>query len=327
MEVTAGSAPAATAPSSDSSDTSSESPDQSSGQGKPQADEPWRKVKHRMKSAGEIEEIEYDELVKRAEKYQGSEKRLAEATRKEKAAETEMKRLQKLRDPKDEDFNELIELMGFEKAKKFADRLVWDQIQWDELSDVDKKRILAEQERDALKSDLDKRKADDQRKEQERLFSEADRVITEEVTRVLADAKKQGLSVADLPEAKDLIIDEMLAYISYMDDMEAKGLPIKTPPPSHEDVLRKIQERFDTSSSAYIKRLSVEKIMSLLTKEQLQGLRQAEIDQLYAPIPGMTQGRSKTKEEITDDAPRRKGEKPKMKTDDFFAKMDKRFGG
>lgn len=298
------------------------------GQSKTVPDEPWRKVKHKMKSAGAVEEVDYDELVKRAEKYQGSEKRLAEASRKEKEIESEKKRLERLRDPKNEDFEDLIELIGFDKAKKFADRLVWDQIQWDELSDAEKRRIIAEQERDSLKSDLDKRNAADQKKERERLFTEADRVITEEIERVLTDARSQGLSVADIPEAKDLIIDEMLAYIAYMDKMEAEGLPITTPPPSHEDVLRTIQGRYDTSSSAYIKRLSVEKLMTLLTKEQLTALRQAEIDQLYAPIPGY-QGRSKPqKDQSEKETPRRRtGEKPKMKTDDFFKTMDKRFGG
>lgn len=293
----------------------------------PSPDEPWKKVKHKYKAMGEEHEVDYDELVKRAEKGHGSEKRLAEAARKEKEIESEKARLKKLRDPSDEDFTDLIELMGFDKAKKFADKLVWDQIQWDELPDHEKKRILAEQERDEAKSKLSKREEEDQRRQQEQLFVEADRVINQEITRVLADAKKQGLSVADMPEAKDLIIDEMLAYINYMDEMEAKGLPIQTPPPSHEDVLRKIQERYDTSSGAYVKRLSVEQLMKVLSKEQLSALRQAEIDQLYAPIPGL-QGRStKTQtDDIPTDRPSRKAERI-MKTDDFFKRMDKRYGG
>ena len=287
-----------------------------------QPEEPWKKQKHRYKAAGKEYEVEYDELIKRAEKGHGAEKRFQEASAKEKAFEERMKRM---RDPSNEDFSDLVEMIGFERAKKFADRLVWDSIQWDELPEHEKRRILAEQERDEAKSQLTKRQKEDEERAKQQRFAEADRVISEEISRVLADAKKQGLAVADIPEAKELIIDEMLAYINYMDECEAKGMPIQSPPPSHEDVLRKIQERYDTSSSAYLKRLSVDKLMKVLTKEQLSALRQAEIDQLYAPIPGY-QGRSK--KQAQDDTPPRPSRKPnKMTTDEFFRKLDERYGG
>lgn len=288
-------------------------------------DEPWKKVKHKYKAAGQEYEVDYQELVKRAEKGHGAEKRLAEASKKEKEIEGEKARLQKLRDPNNEDFNDLIDLIGFDKAKKFADRLVWDQIQWSELPDHEKKRILAEQERDEVKSRLSEREDRDKKQQQDEMYRQADKVISDEITRVLSEAKKQGLSVADMPEAKELIIDEMLGYINYMDEMEAKGLPITSPPPSHEDVLRTIQERYDSSSSAYVKRLSAQQLMKLLTKEQLSEMRQAEIDQLYAPIPGL-QGRSEKTQKSDTPKPPRKADRA-MKTDDFFKKMDKRFGG
>lgn len=290
----------------------------------PTPEEPWKKVKHKYKAAGQDYEVDYDELVKRAEKGHGAEKRLAEASQKEK---TVQERLKKLSDPANEDFQDLIELIGFDKAKKFADRLVWDSIQWDELPDHEKRRILAEQERDEAKAKLSKHEQEVQTKQKQQAYAEADRVISEEISRVLAEGKKQGLSVSDIPEIKDMIIDEMLGYINLMDECEAKGIPIQSPPPSHEDVLRKIQSRFDTNSSAYVKRLSTEQLMKVLSKEQLSALRQAEIDQLYAPIPGH-QGRSKNSQR--DDTPQRPSSDKsarKGKTEDFFKRMDERYGG
>jgi DNA-binding ferritin-like protein (Dps family) len=279
----------------------------------------WKKVKHKYKAMGEEYEVDYDELVKRAEKGHGAEKRLAQASKVEKEAKA---RLEKLKDPQAEDFEELIELIGFDKAKKFADKLVWEQIQWDEKSKDEQQRLIAQRRAEDAERQLQDIKSKAEESQKSQLQQQSMQVIDNEIKQVLDEGRKLGLSVADLPEVTELIIDEMLAYLEYVDQEEQAGRTVRSSPPSHADVLRKIQERYDIRSSAYTKRLSAEQLMKMLTKEQLSALRQQEIDQLYAPT---RQGRSTPKAE-SDFQGRPKAQKV-MRTEDFFKKMDEKYSG
>lgn len=281
----------------------------------------WKKQKHKYKSNGQEVEVDYDELVKRAQKADGLDKRLAEVAKQEKTIKA---RLEKLKDPQADDFDELIELIGFDKAKKFADKLVWDSIQWDELPEAEKKRRLAEQRAESAEEKLNRIESEKAEAEQKQISQQAMQVIDQEIKEVLAAAKLEGLSVADIPEATELIIDEMLAYLEYVETEEAAGRPIRNSPPTHMDVLRKIQEREDTRSSAYMKHLSVDQLKKVLSKEQLSALRQAEIDQLYAPT--QRTGRAPRDSSPTDGSS--SSRKPqKTRTEDYFKKMDERYGG
>jgi hypothetical protein len=151
-------------------------------------------------------------------------------------------------------------------------------------------------------------------------------VIDTEIKQVLEAARKEGLSIADMPQATEMIIDEMLAYLEYVETEEAAGRPIRNSPPTHMDVLRKIQEREDSRSGAYMKHLSVEQLMKVLTKDQLSALRQAEIDQLYAPTRG--NGRAPNKGDASPTERSSRNQKfQKLKTEDYFKKMDERYRG
>jgi mannitol-1-phosphate/altronate dehydrogenase len=232
-------------------------------------------------------------------------------------------RLEKLKDPQSEDFDELINLIGFEKAKKFADKLVWEQIQWDELPEHEKRARIAQNRADAAEERLKTYEETQQGQQKAQVAQQAMQVIDQEIKQVLEEGRKSGLSVADIPEATELIIDEMLAYLQYCDEQEKDGRPIRQAPPSHRDVLQKIQDRENIRSGAYIKRLSVEQLKSVLTKEQLSQLRQSEIEQLYAPT--QPAGRNTTKAR---DEPfvRRPENKKVMSTNDFFKNMDSKYG-
>ena len=307
-------APAATA------DTGSTANEGNPADGIPAEIPEWKKQKHKYKAAGQEYEVDYDELVKRAEKGHGAEKKFADASKIEK----EMKsRLEKLKDPQSEDFDELINLIGFEKAKKFADKLVWEQIQWDELTDHEKKARIAQQRADEAESKLKSYEEKQQGSEKALMSQQAMQVIDTEIKQVLEAGRKEGLSVADIPEATELIIDEMLAYLEYCDEQDKDGKPIRQAPPSHRDVLQKIQEREDLRSSANIKRLSVEQLRKVLTKEQLSQLRQSEIDQLYAPT--QPAGRS-TKQTIENNDSRPSAKKKVMSTNDYFKNLDSKYG-
>jgi hypothetical protein len=287
--------------------------------------EPWRKVKHKYRSAGQDVELEFDEIIKRAQKADGADRKFQDAAAKEKELKA---RLEKLKNPDAEDWDDLIDLIGFEKAQKFADKLVWDKIQYDELPDHEKKRLQAEKRAEKSESELQQIKDREAEREKQAITSQAMSIIQNEIGAVLKLGKEQGLPAADIPEIEELIVQEMIDYLEFMDREETAGREIKTPPPSHEDVLRKIQERYDQRSDVYVKRLSVDQLKKLLTKEQLAALRQAEIDQLYASTPAPTRGTKQNQTEEIDPFERRQNKKPerRMRTDDFFSKLDQSFG-
>lgn len=279
----------------------------------------WKKQKHRYKAGGQDYEVDYDELVKRAEKGHGAEKRFAEASKMEKEIKS---RLHKLSDPQSEDFDDLINLIGFDKAKKFADKLVWEQIEWDELPDHEKRSRISQQRADEAESKLRSYEETAEGSKKTQMATQAMQVIDQEIKQVLEAGRKEGLSVADIPEATELIVDEMLNYLTYCDEQEAEGKPIRQAPPSHRDVLQRIQEREDARTGSHIKRLTLEQLKKALSKDQLSQLRKAEIEQLYAPT--QPAGRS-TKPSNDSDVPRSNGKKV-MSTNDFFKNLDSKFG-
>lgn len=290
-------------------------------------EEPWRKAKHKYKAAGKEYEVDYDELVKRAEKSHGADERFRQASEKEKEILEVKKKLEKIKDPSQEDWEELIDLIGWDKAQKFADNLVWNQIKWKELSKEQQEAIQAKYEADAAKSELQRIKERDAQREAEAQRQQSMQIIQNEIDAVLEIGRKEGLPAADIPEIQEMIIDEMIAYLEAAEAAENQGKRMPAPP-SHEDVLRRIQDRYSERSDTYIKRLSVDGLKKLLTKEQLEGLRQAEIDQLYASTPKS----GTTSQKAADDFdPFQRRERPKnknrvMRTDDFFSQMDQKFG-
>ncbi len=301
----------------------------------PPAEEPWKTVKHKIKAAGKEQELSWDEIIKKAEKAEGADIRFREAAEKEKkAAEKEKeidalkRKLNKAKDPSDEDWNDLIDLIGFDKAKKFAQRLVWDQMKWEDMTDEQRELIQAKYDADQRKAKLKDYEEREAQRERDQLRQQSMAIIQKEIDDVLAKGRAEGLPVSDIPEIQELIVDEMIAYLEMMEEAEANGHKVPAPP-SHEDVLRTIQDRFNKRSDVYVKRLSVDALKTLLTKEQLEGLRQAEIDQLYAPIPNSGPKQSKSQQEIDPFDERRakpKKQERTMRTDDFFNRLEHAIG-
>lgn len=293
--------------------------------------EPWRKVKHRMKSLGEVEEIDYDELVKRAEKAMGSEKRLAEAARKEKEIQGKIDKMKTV-----EDLNEIVDLMGGEaRARPLLEKFLWDKIQAEE-----SEAKLSPTEREAKKrADEAEKKAKDAQdrldaldkaaKEENTAASrnKANAIINNEINEAISLAEKEGLSPEDVPYMVEQLIENMLVHLEYLEDCEAADLAPTKSPLSPRDVLRKIQDKHSDRSRSWLKKLSAKDLQALLSSEQLDGLRRSEIEALTQPS---TQNRATSKQNKKSDAPvdpftQPKETRKKPNTKDWFSAMDQRY--
>lgn len=250
----------------------------------------FKGTKHRYKAAGKEYEVEYDKLLERASKAHGAEERFSQA---KKLEEETKARLARLKDPTNEDWQELIDLVGYEKAVKWARNLVWDEIQWEELPEAERRARLAEKKAQEVERKLSEREKAEAEARKAALESEALEAVDREIAGALEEARKEGINPDDFPELVEYTVDTLMAYLEELEEDERAGRPIRGAPPKPIDVIRQYRERFEKNATSYLTKIPAERLRSMLTPEQLSALRQAEIDDLYAPISSGTRGRSK----------------------------------
>lgn len=286
--------------------------------------EPWKKVKHKFKAAGEVHEVDYDELVKRAEKAVGAEKRLAEAARKEKEIEARLNKLQTV-----ETFEDVVDLFGGdERARILAEKFVWEKIQHEEaeakLTPEQKKARDAEKKAAEAEQKLKDLEEASRKKDQEAQSSIAAELINREVDTALKEAEEAGLPPEDVPKFLEDLFENMILHLEYLEDCEEAGVPPSKAPLSPRDVLRKLQDKHSERSTTWLKRLSAKELKSLLSAEQLEELRRAEVEQLIQPS---TQNRATRKQssnvEPVNPFTQKTEDKRKPNTKDWFSQMDK----
>lgn len=299
--------------------------------------EPWRKVKHKFKAMGEVHEVDYDELVKRAEKAVGAEKRLAEAARKEKEILGKIDRLKTV-----DDFNEVVELLGGdERARPLLEKFLWDKIKREEeearLTPTERE-AKREAEKARREADEAKRKLEDldraaEEKNKAAVSQKANEIINAEIEDALAEAEKAGLSPEDVPYMVEQLIQGMLVHLEYLEDCEEAGIPPTKSPLSPRDVLRKIQDTETKRAQSWLKKLSAKDLKSILTPEQLESLRKAEIEAFVQPSTQnrATAQRQKQKSEapidpFAQEAADRKAARKRPNSKDWFGAADKYYG-
>lgn len=289
----------------------------------------FKGTKHRYKASGKEYEVDYDKLLERASKAHGADERFSQA---KKLEEETKARLARLKDPQVEDFQELIDLVGYEKAVKWARTLVWDEIQWEELPEAERRARLAEKKAQEAEEKLTKREKEEAEQRKQALEAQAVEAVDREIAAALEEARKEGIDPDDFPELVEYTVDTLMAYLEQLEEDEAQGRPVRGAPPKPIDVIKDYRGRFEKNATSYLTKIPAERLRSMLTKEQLSALRQAEIDDLYAPIPSGTRSRSKEADKpISPFDSKSNGSEGRsqrrMKSDDWFKAMDRRFGG
>jgi Asp-tRNA(Asn)/Glu-tRNA(Gln) amidotransferase C subunit len=294
-------------------------------------------VKHKFKAMGEVHEVDYDELVKRAEKAVGAEKRLAEAARKEKEILGKIDRLKTV-----DDFNEVVDLLGGdERARPLLEKFLWDKIKREEEearltpTERDAKRRAEQAEREASEA---KRKLEEldkaaEEKNKAAVSQKANEIINAEIEEAIAEAEKEGLSPEDVPYMVEQLIQGMLVHLEYLEDCEEAGIPPTKSPLSPRDVLRKIQDTDTKRAQSWLKKLSAKDLKSILSPEQLEDLRKSEIEAFVQPS---TQNRATAQRKPKSDAPidpfaqekadRKAATRKRPNSKDWFGAADKYYG-
>lgn len=261
----------------------------------PKADEaPWLKVKHKIKVDQQEHDLDYGELITRAQKATAAEKRIQEA------AETRNKLLQawNASDPN-----------SYFKAKNV------DPEKWAEdllLKKIKLQSMTSEQRASHEKDEADKAERAREKEEVESLRKEKLALVTEKVVKQLdteiLDAFK-AINVSPEP----LLIKRMAEIMDmYMDTHDGQMMPAKK-------ALEQALGMRNADTDTRLKTLSVDDLLKSLSKDQLDGIRKHFVDLVRSQSPlsrGSTNGASKPS------TPAAKAKK--TSTEEYFRQMEEK---
>lgn len=292
----------------------------------PKEVDPLRATKHKYKANGKDIEVDYDELLARASKAEGADQKFAEAKQVQRQLKELESKLGRLSKADENNFLEMVEMIGWEKAQNFANTLVKKQLEWEELSEQDQRALLRERELEEREARLQDFESNEARKRDETSRSAALEAVDKEISSVVQIADEAGLSVARSPKFVEDVVDVYLSYLEYVDREEAAGRDVNSPPPTPIEVARIVQQRYDELSGGYLKKLKGSDLKSMLSPEQLKELRESQIDDLYVMNP-RDSGKQKTASDSINPFEEKSNTSSKGKpSEDWFKAMDKKLG-
>lgn len=276
--------------------------------------DPLRAVKHKIKSNGKELELDYDELVRKAQLADGSYERLAESAKYKKEAD-EIRA--KINSGKMED---LLDLIPLDHLLEISSQIQKTQLELQGLSQDEIDLMLYRQEAESAKAKLQQIEDEKVNSERETQSMRAFQIIEQEIVGVMEEAKAQGVPLADLPDIGIEVVDELLAVLTMVEEEEKAGRRYTGKVPTAKDAFEKIQSRYQSRLDTYLQKHSPDKLLSMLTPEQKKALRQASLDDLYGdtPRPGVQQ-----RNELQ--APASQSSKP-MSMNDYFKQKEQIYG-
>lgn len=280
--------------------------------------DPLRSVKHKIKSNGKEKELDYDELIKKAELADGAYYKFDETAKKEKEWQ---QKLSKLKEVTPENLDALLEYVPFEKLLDISSHIEKMKLEFQGYSKEQIDDYLERLDGQQAKKKLQEIEAEREEGVRRQRQAEAFQVIEKEIGDVLEEAKGLGYPIADLPGVGVEIIDEMLHVLQVYEEAQAKGEIYSGKIPTAKEIFEQIKTRYDSRLDTYLKKFSPEKLASVLTPEQSQALRQADLNKLYGNnprpdfVPEFDQGQS------TPSMPSKK-----MSVKQAFSQLDEKYG-
>lgn len=258
-------------------------------------------TKHRVKIDGNELEVPYDELLSGYQMSRASKMRFDEAAKMRKGVEDFVTKL------KDGDFSILEEFVPKENIRSWAERELSDYIEWEELPQSEKDKIIAIRERDELKNEVKSLKQAEQEKIILQAEQEAEAEIDNEIYEAIQSIRQS--SGNNVPITAELVQDIARLMLSHLQEGNER--------PSAKDATKKIMDRYRKKFGSYVSSLSVDDLRSVLSSDQLNALRKMELDQAMSSMENNIR-------HIKSDTKTRK-QREKMNVDDFFSKMDKKY--
>ena len=254
-------------------------------------------TKHLIKIDNDEREIDYDELVRGYQKSSASDKKFREASEIRKKVDFLINNL------KSGDHNNLVKLLGKEQAKKMAEDLLTEEIEYEQ---------LPEHEKTIRQLEFEKRQAEEKLKAQEtaRQTSERQRLEHQAAVEIETDivgAIKES-NIKPTPRLMARLAEVMEAHII------KTGQKLKA-----SDALKIVRGEIPRDFISYVDGLNKEGILALkkeLPKEFLDVLRRDDVEAVLSQTP-IGKGRT----EINTPPPKKSKSKNRMTTDNWFQEM------
>lgn len=289
-------------------------PSESTPKEEPKPD-PLRATKHKIKSRGVEKELDYDEVIKRAELADAAYEKFEEGAAARKEAETIRKKILS------GNIDELLDVVPLERLLEITSQIEKTRLELQGLSQDEIDDLLYRQEAEAAKAQLKQIEEEKANAEREAQSMKAFQIIEAEIGDVLEEAKAQGVPLADLPDVGIEVVDELLAVLTMIETEEKAGRQYRGKIPTAKEVFQQIQSRYQTRLDTYLQKHSPDKLLNMLTPEQKKALRQASLDTLYGdtPRPGIPERTSNVQVQASPSSKR-------MTTEEYFKQKELQLG-
>jgi len=257
-----------------------------------QAVQSFKGTKHRLKIDQEELELDYDDLIKEAQKGRSADKRFKEAAAHKKDVDTF------LADP-----------WGYLKQNgkdpyELAESLLLEKMRYEELTDEQREALHAKMELSELKKEKEGREKSEKDKELANIQAQAIREIDDDIFDALKSTGRKPT-----PRLIARIAENLMAHLN------KGGEKV-----SAKDILGTVQKEYVSDISEYLSQMTPQQLKEVLPKQVLDALRQADVDQARSSDP------ARSKRRIVSGEPQQ-GFKPKkrMSSDEYFAQLDKKY--
>lgn len=262
----------------------------------------FKGTKHKVKLDGKEVEWDYDRLVAEAQKSNVAERRFQEAASLRKSVEDLVGGM------KNKDisaFKRIAEAVGPDNFRELAENYLLEHLEFEQLPEAEKRRIMAERRAE----ELDKKLQDREKAEAEGKRLQAQQVAYQEIDTEIAGALKSYPK--SLPEAAKTrvtarIVERMIASLSTNKDK----LPAAR-------VLELESKALDGELRDWLSSKSPEELEQILPKSVLDGLRKASLDLARSQFP--------RRDATSSNKPENSKKPQRMSVEERFKLLEKRF--
>lgn len=264
--------------------------------------------KFKVKVDGQEIEVDIEELKQGYSHGKAANDRLREAAEMRKQAKVLEESLEAV---KQGDYKSLVKLLGKDEARKVAEELLLDEINYNQLSDEEKAFIERQQELEEREKKLKEFEEQQEQAKRQELQTKALQDIDQEIGEVL-----KSLGRKPNPKLVAMIAQEMLEDLEYRQGnvpLESRKLM------KAQDAVKGVEKRVTSNIGDYITSLTPEQAREKFP-DLAEHFRKAEVAAIKSQ--GLKPGQAAAEPK------KRKAKKAKRMTiDEWYAKKDRSFGG
>ncbi len=200
-----------------------------------------------------------------------------------------------------------------EEARQASEKHLTEYIQWEQLPDAEKARLVAEQERDQARAQLEQMNARERQAEIARINDIAAREVDQEVTAAVNELRETiGYGIEATPELVHEICRMRIAALEVEMEGGEPAMPTKKAAEvAYQRQLRLVKELLNKAPPNVLRQL--------LSKDVLDALREHDVQDALSQMPNRIRDGRPT------DASARKRPEP-VSNDGLFARLDRKYG-